>query len=54
MVTIIKTIVILGIISIPLYASVGILSQYLERKSKTSKLRQWWSNNVVNLDDRYE
>jgi enamine deaminase RidA (YjgF/YER057c/UK114 family) len=29
------------------------VTDYLEDKPKTNKFRQWWSNNVVDLDNRY-
>lgn len=32
---------------------VALLTQHLHGKSKSNKLRQWWSNHIVDLDDRY-
>jgi len=29
------------------------VTDYLEDKPKTNKFRQWWSNNMVDLDNRY-
>ena len=29
------------------------VTDYLEPKPKTNKFRQWWSNNIVDLDNRY-
>ena len=31
----------------------GFMTRYLDAKSKSNKIRQWWSNNIVDLDDRY-
>lgn len=28
-------------------------TEYLQDKPKTNKFRQWWSNNIVDLDNRY-
>ena len=30
------------------------LTEYLDSKPKLNKFRQWWSNNIVDLDKRYE
>jgi hypothetical protein len=29
------------------------VTDYLENKPKTNKFRQWWSNNMVDLDNKY-
>ena len=28
-------------------------SEYLSTKPKTNKFRQWWSDNIVDLDNRF-
>lgn len=30
------------------------LSNYLGDKPKTNKIRQWWSRNIVDLDNKYD
>jgi integral membrane sensor domain MASE1 len=41
------------IIGIFLITVVGLLTTELQEKPKSSKFRQWWSNNIIDLDDRY-
>lgn len=41
------------VISIVLMITVIKVTDYLEPKPKTNKFRQWWSNNIVDLDNRY-
>jgi len=50
---IIKTIYIFGLAMIPIWALGMYLSQYLENQPTSNKFRQWWSRNVVDLDDLY-
>ena len=45
--------VIIVVIGIFLIIVVGLLTTELQEKPKSNKFRQWWSNNIVDLDDRY-
>ena len=40
------------VFAITMYTIVKV-TDYLEPKPKTNKFRQWWSNNVVDLDNKY-
>jgi len=48
-----KTIVILVLISIASMVLVDMITKHLDTKPKTNKFRQWWSNNVCDLDNRF-
>lgn len=50
----IKILLIAAAISLSLFFAIIKISEYLDGKPKSSKLRQWWSNNIVDLDNRYE
>ena len=50
---ILKLLIILFALSIGAIISIMYISGILEDKPKSNKFRQWWSNNIVDLDDRY-
>lgn len=29
------------------------ITNYLEKKPNTNRFRKWWSNNIIDLDNRY-
>ena len=41
------------ILSPVILISMALITRYLDNKPKSNKLRKWWSNNIVDLDDRY-
>ena len=51
---IIKSYLILLIISTIGIVTVFKITDYLTDKPKSSKFRQWWSRYIVDLDKRYE
>ena len=49
----IKAILIGAAISFVLMYIVDQLTQYLDSKPKDNKFRQWWSNHICDLDNKY-
>ena len=41
------------LVSLCIMLIIGILTRYLYDKPKLNKFRQWWSNHVVDMDDKY-
>jgi hypothetical protein len=50
---IVKIYLLLVLISIPTFIGVILITERLVKITKTNKLRKWWSNNIVDLDDKY-
>lgn len=50
----IKSYLILLAISTISMVAIFKLTEYLDSKPKSHKFRQWWSNHIVDLDNRYE
>jgi hypothetical protein len=50
---IIKIYLLLILISIPTFVGTILITERLVKVAKTNKFRKWWTNNVVDLDDRY-
>ena len=50
----IKILLILTAISLLSFIAMAKISEYLTDKPKSSKLRQWWSNHICDLDNRYQ
>jgi hypothetical protein len=50
---IINILIALILIAAFLILILGLLTEYLCTKPKSNKFRQWWSNHIVDLDDRY-
>jgi len=40
-------------ISLVMLLLIGFITRYLDTKSKSNKIRQWWSKYICDLDDRY-
>ena len=49
----IKVLVLLAIASAVIMGLIIEITYYLEGKSKDNKFRKWWSNHIVDLDNRY-
>jgi hypothetical protein len=49
----IKIIFTLFISSIALMVFIGYFTAYIDKKPKSNKLRQWWSNNICDLDNKF-
>lgn len=49
----IKIIFTLFISSVALMVFIGYFTAYIDKKPKSNKLRQWWSNNVCDLDNKF-
>jgi hypothetical protein len=49
----IKIILALFINSFVLMVFVGYFTAYIDKKPKSNKVRQWWSNNVCDLDNKF-
>ena len=50
----IKLLLIAATISLLIFIAIVKISEYLDGKPKSHKFRQWWSNHIVDLDNRYE
>ena len=50
----IKIILALFISSFVLMVFVGYFTAYIDKKPKSNKVRQWWSNNVCDLDNKFD
>ena len=40
-------------VSLIMLLLMGFITRYLDTKPKSNKIRQWWSNHICDLDDRY-
>jgi hypothetical protein len=50
---IVKIYLLLVLISIPTFMGIILITERLVKIAKTNKFRKWWSNNVVDLDNKY-
>jgi len=50
---IINILIALILLAVSLILISGLLTEYLYSKPKSNKFRQWWSNHIVDLDDKY-
>jgi len=41
------------VISLALMYAFDKLTQYLDKQPKDNKFRQWWSNHICDLDNKY-
>jgi len=48
-----KLVLLLTILFVVFFYVFDITTKYLQDKPKTHKFRQWWSNNMVDLDDNF-
>ena len=49
----VKAILIGATISFALMYTIDKLTQHLDSKPKDNKFRQWWSNHICDLDNKY-
>jgi len=42
------------LIALFLILTLGLLTEYLCNKPQSNKFRQWWSNHIVDMDDKYD
>jgi hypothetical protein len=42
------------ILSPVILISMALITKYLDNKPKSSKIRQWWSNHICDLDNLYD
>jgi hypothetical protein len=50
---IINILIALILLAVSLILILGLLTGHLCSKPKSNKFRQWWSNHIVDLDDKY-
>jgi hypothetical protein len=50
----IKIFLIFAATSFILFLIMSLITRELDKKPKSNKIRQWWSNNIVDLDNHYE
>lgn len=49
-----KIYLIIVLLSIPVFLGIVLVTEYLVKHPKSNKTRKWWSNNVVDLDNKYD
>jgi hypothetical protein len=50
----IKLYMLIGLFSVPVMLGIVVITEHLSKTPRANKFRKWWSNNVVDLDDRYD
>lgn len=51
---VLKIYLILALFSVPGMLAITIITNSLSKTPKQGKFRKWWSNNIVDLDNKYD